>query len=118
MELIFTLPILMILLLAILEFSILFLSREHVVEASRAGARAATMPGATAEIVESEVRRVLPVVMQSGMVVDYLPGLHSGDLVTVSVQVRMEQTAPDLLWPIGYSLEGDWVIAATRMIKE
>ena len=54
-ELLLTLPILTVLLFGLLEFSLLFFARGDVVEASRAGARAARLYGATTESVEAEV---------------------------------------------------------------
>jgi hypothetical protein len=32
--------------------------------------------------------------------------------------VKAQEASPDLLWPIGFSLEGEELIAETRMIRE
>ena len=118
MELVLVLPILGIVLMALFEFSILFFARTAVVEASRAGARAATLPLANAESVEQEVRRVLSPPLQRGLQVNVSPGSRSGDVVLVAVSVPMRTAAPDLLWPIGYSLQGRQLYSETSMLTD
>jgi hypothetical protein len=97
---------------------VLFYSRSLVVEATRVGARKASLPGATAESVEAEVRNVLSPRLQTGIQVGVDVGLHSGDVVVVSVQTPMTSASPDLLWPIGLSLNGRNLYSETRMIRE
>jgi hypothetical protein len=118
MELVLTLPILGIVLLALFEFTLLFYSRSLVVEASRLGARKATLPGITVTAVEAEIRRTLPRRLQTGMTISVDPGQYSGDLVTVGVEVPMSSAAPDLLWPIGAGLRGRNLYSETRMVRE
>lgn len=118
MELVLTLPILFLLLLASFEFMLLFYSRSLIVEASRAGARKATLPGTTESDVESEVLQVLVPRLQQGMQVSVDFGEWSGDVVTVSVQVPMSSASPDLLWPIGLGLNGQNLFSETRMVRE
>lgn len=118
LELILTLPILLIVLMGLFEFTVLFYSRSLVVEATRVGARKATLPGATTESVEEEVRRVLSPRLQTGIQVGVDVGSHSGDVVVVSVQTPMTSASPDLLWPIGLSLNGRSLYSETRMIRE
>ena len=117
-ELVLTLPILMILLLGLFEFSLLFYARSSVVEASRAGARAATLSGIDQEQVEREVHRILPPALRDGCQVDYQPGKHSGERVIVGVRVPMLAATPDLLWVVGYSLDNQDLYAETCMIRE
>jgi hypothetical protein len=45
-------------------------------------------------------------------------GVNSGDVVVVSVQMPMSSACPDLLWPIGLSLNGRNLYSETRMIRE
>jgi Flp pilus assembly protein TadG len=118
MELILTLPILGVILLALLEFTLLFYSRSLVVEASRAGARRATLAGTTLADVEIEVRRILTPQLQQGLIVQAVLGEQSGDLVAVGVEVPMAVAAPDLLWPIGVGLKGRNLYSETRMVRE
>jgi hypothetical protein len=118
MELVLTLPILLVVLLALFEFMMLFYSRSLIVEASRVAARKASLPGATQEAIEDEVRRVLSPRLQTGMQVGVELGIYSGDVVMVSVQTPMNSAAPDLLWPIGVGLTGRNLYSETRMIRE
>ena len=118
MELVLTLPILLVLMLALFEFMMLFYSRSLVVEATRVGARHASLPGATEATVTAEINRILSPQLQTGMQVGVTLGIHSGDLVAVSVQTPMSSASPDLLWPIGVSLNGRNLYAETRMVRE
>lgn len=118
MELVLTLPILFTVLLALFEFTLLLYSRSLVVEASRAGARRATLAGTTQIDVEREVRRVLRPQLQQGMIVHTALGQYSGDLVVVGVEVPLWAATPDLLWPIGLGLKGQNLYSETRMVRE
>lgn len=118
MELVLTLPILMFLLFGLFEFSVLFQARSAVVEASRIGARLGSLAGSDAALVQTEVRRRLPPDMQTLAEVACVPGKHSGDTVVCAVKVPMICTCPDLLWPVGYSIEGRDLYAETVMVKE
>lgn len=118
MELVLTLPILLVVLLGMLEFMCLFYARSLVVEASRAGARKGTLAGVDLAAVDAEVRRVLPPRFQDGLSVNANLGTHPGDVVQVVVNVPMRVAAPDLLWPIGVGLAGRDLVAETRMIRE
>lgn len=118
MELALTLPILGLLLLAIFQFSLLFYARSQVVEASRIGARAASLPGTTPEEIENVVRSVLSPGLQRGLQVGTLLTETPGEVVAVSVSVPMLTAAPDLLWVIGISLADQNLYSETRMIRE
>ena len=118
MELVLTLPILALLLAGLLEFTMLFFARGEVVEASRVAARKATLPGVTLEDVEDEVLKVLHPRFHRSLQVAAELGERSGDVVAVVVTVDMSAAAPDLLWPIGYSLQGRPLLSETCMIRE
>ena len=118
LELAMTLPILCVVLFALFEFSMLFFARGELVQATRVGARTATMPGATPEDVERQVRRVLRPQLSQQMSLDVQLGQQTGDVVTVAIGVPMWRTAPNLLWPIGFDLRTQALQARTRMIKE
>jgi len=118
MELVFALPILLVLLLAIFEFSFLMYARSDVVQAARAGARLGALHGVWPEDVQAEVGRTLPPRFRSSYQVQSELGKYTGDEVVVTVRVPMGAAAPNLLWPLGYNLRGRDLIAQTRMRKE
>jgi hypothetical protein len=118
MELVLTLPILLVVLLGLFEFTWLFYARGLVVEASRAAARKGTLPGTELFDIEAEVLRILPPRLGEQVRVQADLGEHSGDLVSVAVAVPMRSAAPDLLWPIGLSLAGQDLYSETRMVRE
>lgn len=112
------LPVFGIILFGLFEFSLLFFARGELAEASRAGARKATLPGVTSDDVEAEIRRILPARLQETLEVQVDSGVKSGDVVTVALAVDMNTASPDLLWPIGYSLKNRKLYELTRMIRE
>ena len=118
MELVLVLPILGTLLFGLLEFSLLFFARGEVVAASRAGARCAALAGTTDLDVEAEVLACLSPRLRSECQVVVEAGDYTGDPVIVAVRVPMSAASPDLLWPIGFSLEGQDLYCQTRMTKE
>jgi len=113
-----TLPILGIVLLGLLEFSLLFFSRGVVVHASRIGARAASFSGADESGVKSQVRKVLSPRLRRWAQINVQLGDRTGDLVAVAVKVPMTASSPNLLWPIGYDLKSKNLYSETRMVKE
>ncbi|QDT34789.1 TadE/TadG family type IV pilus assembly protein [Thalassoglobus polymorphus] len=118
LEVVLVLPMFMVLLLGLCEFSLLFTAQGQVVESARAGARIATLHGVDDVIVEEEVRKTLSRSLGTYARVESQLGKYSGDEVIVQVRVPMASVTPDLLWPIGYSVRGREVIAVARMRKE
>jgi len=118
MELLLTLPILFVLLLGIFEFSFLMYARSDVVQASRAGARLASLNGVESEDIQYEVGRALAGKFRSTYQVQTTLGTYPGDEVIVTVRVPMTAAAPNLLWPLGYNIRGRDLMAETRMVKE
>lgn len=118
MELVLTLPILLVMLLGLLEFSFLLSARGEVVHACRAGARVAALHGVTPDDVQLEVERTIGGQFRSDCTVETLLGEYTGDPVVVTVRVPMTAAAPNLLWPLGYNIRGRDIVAQTRMLKE
>lgn len=117
-EVILVLPMFMLLLLGLCEFSLLMSARGTVVDAARAGARYATLHGVNDEEISDEVRRSLSGPLGKYVRVDSQVGEFSGDEVLVRVRVPMAAASPDLLWPIGYSIRNRELVAEARMLKE
>jgi Zn-dependent protease with chaperone function len=118
MELVLTLPVLFIVLLGLFEFTMLFYSRSLIVEASRVGARKASLPGATEAAVTNDIQNVLSPRLQTGMQITVNLGQYSGDVIMVAVQTPMSSASPDLLWPVGFGLSGRNLYSETRMVRE
>lgn len=118
MELLITLPIFGVLLMGLFEYSLLFAARGDVVSACRAGCRRATLLDARVADVEEEVRATLGRRLSRQARIEVEPGQHTGDVVTVTVSVPMNQASPDLLWPIGFGLKDRDLFCQTRMVKE
>ena len=117
-EVALALPVFAVLLLGMIEFTLLFYARSSLVEASRAGARAAARSGGNQPSVRSEVKEVLPLALHDGLEIGIEGGARPGQAVTVALRVPMNSAAPDLLWLIGYSLEDRSLYAEATMIKE
>ena len=118
MEFAMVLPLLFVVLLAAVQFSMLFFARGDLVDACRVGARMATQPSVLPEDVEQRVREVLEPRFRSRARINVRTGAYPGDVVAVAVSVPMRSAAPDLLWPIGIRLAGRELHAETRMIRE
>lgn len=118
MELVMTLPIVMVLLMGILEFTMLFFAQGSVTEASRLGARRATMQGVVEEDIHDDIKRALGRSLYPHAEVSLNDSDYSGDPVAVAVRVPMTAASPNLLWPIGFDLEGRYLTAQSRMVKE
>ena len=117
-ELLLTLPMLLIVIMGAVELGMLLSGRAAVVEASRQAARKASLPNATDDEIQAAALGNLSTRMQAGASIQVHGGEKSGEEVTVSVQVPMLTASPDLLWPIGYSLSGRQLYAQTTYTKE
>jgi hypothetical protein len=123
LELLLVFPILVALLLATIEFSMLAVVRQQVLTASREGARVAAQGGDA-----SEVERAVHVFLGGGTLAnaevqtvltdDKGNPLFPGDPVTVLVRVPADRAVPDLLPFIGQSIRGEFVVGCTVMRKE
>ena len=118
MELLLTLPIFLMLLFGLLEYSLLFFAQADVTEAARAGARQAALRGATSESVEVAVLHRIGPKLWTGTTVETQLGENPGDEVIVKVRAPMRAASPDLLWVIGYSLKGRELVHEVVMAKE
>lgn len=119
MELVIVLPILIAMFFAMIEFSMLWSAKQRLKDASLAGCRVATFPGATEPAVRQAVEAALnkqPLVKTYTVQVD--GGWRSGDDVAVTVQVPMRAAAPDLLGLFGLGMGRQSLVSQTIMRKE
>lgn len=117
-ELLMVLPILFTVLLAVFEFSILFFARSSVVQACRVAARQASLGVTDQAEIENVVNRVLSPNLQNNHSVYLVPAARAGEVTTVGLQVPMSSAAPDLLWPIGFSLQGRYLTEEISVVRE
>ncbi|MBS0210488.1 MAG: pilus assembly protein [Planctomycetes bacterium] len=119
MELLLVLPIVLALLLGLVEFSMLWIARQHVQESARSACRVATFcgnnPAAVTEAAQLALRKQS--LVQNAQVL-IRGGQFSGDLVAVRVAVPMRAAAPDLLSMFGLGFGQAEIAAEAVMRKE
>lgn len=122
-ELLFVLPILLVVLLGTVEFALWLAAQEQVALASREGARAAAT-GATLPEIEAVVTQVLgerrfAVTQLSAEIVDPLgQPIVPGEPVAVTVQLPARAVVPDLLVFVGWSIRNESLVSRTVLRKE
>lgn len=122
-ELLFVLPVLLAFLFGMIEFSMLVMSRQQMLTASREGARVAATGGSVADVQQS-MQLFLGTGSLSQATVDVIltdsngQPVATGGPVAVTVSLPATQAAPDLLAFLGFSLQGETIVAQTVMRKE
>jgi len=122
-ELLFVLPLLLIVVLATVEFSLWLMAQQQVALASREGARAAAQ-GGDINAVQLAVLQVLgPNRAGLAQVQAFLTDangqpLLSGAPVTVQVMLPVSAVVPDLLVLAGISIRNEIIASQTVMRKE
>ena len=117
LELVLILPLVATVLFSVCEFSLLFNARQTLVTASRAGARVASLSGATPADVERAVCEQLGD-LHEHVVIEADLGHCSGDPSVVVLRMPMHCAAPDLLACFGFCLDDRELVAETVMCKE
>jgi Flp pilus assembly protein TadG len=119
-ELLFLLPLLLVILLALVEYTYLITGEARLAAASREGARVASL-GGTASDVTQAVDRVLGTSLspQVQLQVNF-PNLsqNTGDPVQVVVSAPSSALAPNYLSVIGFDLSTQTMTAQTVMTIE
>lgn len=122
MELILVLPIFLLLIFSIVEFSMLMSAQTRVANAAQNGARMLSICGVAAPSAEAEVRarveQLLGPALAQGAVVTIEPGAYASDLGHVRVQVPMRNACPDLLWMTGFSVSSRSITCDAGMAME
>ncbi|MBS0265048.1 MAG: pilus assembly protein [Planctomycetes bacterium] len=122
-ELIFVIPILMALLLAIVEFGLLLIASERIQLAAATACRVGTQPSADPTeqglAVEEAVHVALGnTALATNALVLFTPGAAPGDFVTVQIDVPMSAASPDLLAMFGFSLKDRFLVGRAVMIQQ
>lgn len=126
-ELLLFLPILLILVLAMVQFSMTLHARQQLVAASREGCRIAALGGSLSEV-EQTVRRTLgngkladadiELTDEKGTPILAGTPVFTGDSVSVWLRLPTHHVVPDLLRFMGYSIKNDELVARTVMRRE
>lgn len=126
-ELLLFLPILLLLVLAMVQFSLTLHARQQLVAASREGCRIAALGGDVGEV-ERMVRRTLgsgkladadvELTDETGAAIPAGMSVPSGDSVSVWLRLPTAHVVPDLLRFMGYSIKNDELVARTVMRRE
>lgn len=118
MELVLILPIFLLLIFSIVEFSMLMSAHTRVANAAHSGARLMSLRGASADEVEEQVNSLLGTALSKNCQIDVQPASHAGEIGRVSVRVPMKNASPDLLWIAGYGLAHRSISAEAQMVME
>jgi Flp pilus assembly protein TadG len=114
LELLLTLPVVTLLLIGLIEFACLTSGYESVARASQAGARTALQIGTSPADVASAIKQSLG----EQLAADAELRCESTDAavpeIVCSVRVPMSACGPNLLWPVGFDLQGRFIECTTR----
>jgi Flp pilus assembly protein TadG len=116
-EVLLIMPVLLMVLLAVVEFSLLIVAGQRLADASARGARAAAQGASLPEI-----RKVVQISLGKGnlsaaKVSAFVPP-HAGQPVEVVVQLPAAQAVPDLLSFVGFSIKNTNLSRRTSLPKE
>jgi len=118
MELVMIMPLFLVLIFSIVEFSMLMSASSRVSNAAQSGARLMSISGAAPEEVKAKVTAILGPALSQNCRIDVHPAAHVGDVGSVYVTVPMKNASPDLLWMTGFSLDSRSLNAESPMVME
>ena len=122
MELVLVLPIFLLLIFSIIEFSMLMSAQTRVANAAQNGARMLSICGMASPAVETEIKsrvqQLLGPALAQQSVITITPGAYASDLGRIHVQVPMRNACPDLLWMTGFSVASRSIHCDAAMAME
>jgi hypothetical protein len=118
MELVLILPIFLLLVFSIVEFSMLMSAHTRVVNAAQNGSRLMCISGAGESEVKERVTSLLGPMLAKDCLIQVYPASYAGEIGRVSIQVPMRNASPDLLWMTGFSLQDRSFDADAPMVME
>jgi len=118
MELVLVLPMFLLLIFSLVEFSMLTSAQARVASAAQAGARYMSISGAGESAVRQRVADVLGAELSVACSIVVQPAAYVGETGYVSVAVPMQNASPDLLWCIGFGLSGRNIEARAGVVAE
>ncbi len=117
MELVLVVPIFLLLLFAIVEFSLLSSAQTRIENAARHGARLLCLSDQDHDDVRDAVRKMLGQ-LSVHAAIEIEDGGRPGDIVQVRIRVPMRNATPDLLWMTGFSVRDRYLAGAVPMARE
>lgn len=118
MELVLVLPLLLLLIFSLVEFSMLTAAQARVAAAAQAGARFMSISGASDTAVQERVLQILGSDLSAACNIAVEPATYVGETCSVSVAVPMQSASPDLLWCIGFGLAGRTLESRAGVVAE
>ncbi|MEZ6059490.1 MAG: pilus assembly protein [Planctomycetaceae bacterium] len=118
MELVLVLPIFMVLLFAVVEFSLLASARNRMSDAARCGVRELCINDESPDLIRQELTKRLGPKLSQGIVIDVRAAARAGEVANVRVTVPMKNATPDLLWLTGFSVQNRFLTAEAPMVRE
>jgi hypothetical protein len=122
MELVLVLPIFLLLIFSIIEFSMLMSAQTRVANAAQNGARMLSICGMTSTTAETEIKsrveQLLGPALAQQCVISITPGAYASDLGHIHVQIPMRNACPDLLWMTGFSIANRSIDCDASMAME
>jgi hypothetical protein len=116
-ELLLLLPVLIAVIVAGVEFSMLLAVRQQLTAASREGARVAAL-GGDEQAIKDAVWHTLGSGNTATAELDVTIPKHCGEPVEVWLKLPATAAVPDLLRYVGYSIQGETIVVRTVMRKE
>lgn len=118
MELVLVLPVFMLVLFSVIEFSMLSTACTRLNDASRCGARMLCITNRSEEDVKSQVQKMLGSQLSRNVQIEIQDSGRPGDIVNVSVRIPMANASPDLLWMTGFSVRNRFLRGESPMARE
>jgi hypothetical protein len=116
-EMMLLMPILMAILVAVVEMSMLVMATQEVSEASALGARLGSRGGSSEDVRAAICHALGNGRLREAEVAVVIPP-HSGEVVEVVVRIRADKAVPDVLRFIGFGLKGKELVGRTVLRKE
>lgn len=118
MELVLILPIFLLLVFSIVEFSMLMSAHTRVDNAAQSGARSMCISGASDSEVRERVISLLGPSLAKDCLILVYPASYAGEIGRVAIKVPMRNASPDLLWMTGFSLQNRFIDVDAPMVME
>ncbi|MCA9051516.1 MAG: pilus assembly protein [Planctomycetaceae bacterium] len=118
MELLLVTPLFLLLLFAIVEFSLLTAAQHRVSDAAHAAVRRLCLGSADSEHLQKDLAADLGPKLAPKAVIQVNDSGRTGDRVYVRVELPMRNASPDLLWMTGFSVQNRILAGEALMVRE